>query len=227
MPIHAVIFDMDGLMVDTEPYYWEVARAMAARRGRTVPDDVLRQMMGRSRLESMEVFRQALGLAESAESLLAERELAMLDRFARGVEPMPGLRELLDGLERRGVRRAVCTSSPAKFTDVLLPAIGVAGRFDVVQTGDGITRGKPDPEIYLRCLSRLGLAGPDAVVLEDTEAGCRAAHAAGCRVIAVPTHLTAGQDFSFCAARVPSLHDAAGLLGRWLDEVQGPTSGRQ
>lgn len=221
MPIDAVMFDMDGLMVDTEPYYWEVARVMAARRGKTVPDDVLRQMMGRSRLESMELFRQALGLTESPESLLAERETAMLERFARGVEPMPGLRELLELLSRRGVRRAVCTSSPKKFTDVLLPAIGVADRFDVVQTGDGISRGKPDPEIYLRCLARLGLPGTSAMVLEDTEAGCRAAHAAGCRVVAVPTHLTAEQDFSFCSARVSSLHDARPLVSRWLDEAEG------
>lgn len=216
MPLRAVLFDMDGLMVDTEPLYWEVAREMGARRGRTVSDETLRQMMGRSRSESMAVYRTALGLAESVESLLEEREAAMLARYARGVEPLPGLLELLAFLAQRGIRRAVCTSSPGKFTQVLLPAIGVESSFEVVQTGDEVVRGKPDPEIYRRCLDQLGLDGRDTVVLEDTEAGCRAGHAAGCRVIAVPTHLTAGQDFSFCAARAPSLVEAKAVIEGWL-----------
>lgn len=216
MRLRAVLFDMDGLMVDTEPLYWEVAREMAARRGRVVNDDTLRQMMGRSRTESMTVYRNALGLAESVESLLEERESAMLDRYARGVEPLPGLLELLAFLTQQGIRRAVCTSSPRKFTQVLLPAIGVAASFEVMQTGDEVVRGKPDPEIYQRCLGRLGLLGHEAVVLEDTEAGCRAGYAAGCRVIAVPTHLTAGQDFSFCAARAASLVEAKAVIEGWL-----------
>ena len=214
--VRAVIFDMDGLMVDTEPLYWAVAREMGRARGKAVPDELLRRMMGRSRHESMAVYREALGLPESVESLLEERESAMLLRYARGVAPMPGLHELLSYLKARGVRCAVCTSSPRRFTDVLLPAIGVADAFEVVQTGDEVTRGKPDPEIYLRCLGRLGVGGDDAVVLEDSEAGCRAGHAAGCRVIAVPTHLTAGQDFSFCAARTDSLSEARRILAGWL-----------
>lgn len=226
MPIHAVIFDMDGLMVDTEPLYWDVARKMAARRGREVSDDVLRSMMGRSRLESMELFRVAVGAGESAQQLLDEREAAMLELFRQGVMPMPGLLELLTFLRDRGVRRAVCTSSPEKFTRVLLPAIGAAHHFEVVQTGDGIARGKPDPEIYLRCLQKLSLPGNHAVVLEDTEAGCRAAFAAGCRVIAVPTHLTASQDFSFCAARVASLQQARAVLETWLVHVDAEDPSR-
>lgn len=213
--IQAVLFDMDGLMVDTEPLYWQVAREMGARRGKAVSDETLRHMMGRSRHESMEVYRRELGLSESVEALLEEREAAMLALYALGVSPMPGLLELLGELSGK-LRLAVCTSSPRKFVEVLLPGMGVReGVFEVVQTGDGIVRGKPDPEIYLACMKKLGVDGPACVVLEDTQAGCRAGHSAGGRVIAVPTHLTESQDFSFCAARVRNLTEAGKVIRDW------------
>lgn len=214
--IRALIFDMDGLMVDTEPLYWDVERRLAAQHGKTLADATLRRMMGRSRLESMAIFAADCGITSPCvEDLLAAREEMMLALFAQGVTPLPGLQDILRQFASR-LRFAVATSSPKKFADILLPALGVDHHFEFVQTGDDVTNGKPDPEIYLKTISRLGLQPAECVVLEDSRAGATAGHRAGCHVIAIPTHLTASEDFSFAPARVASLTEAAAEIDRLL-----------
>ena len=102
MMIRALIFDMDGLMVDTEPLYWDVARTLARNCGKEISDDTLRKMMGRSRIESMRIFAEACGIdSPTPEDLLVERETLMLDRYGRGIDPMPGLREILERFRGR------------------------------------------------------------------------------------------------------------------------------
>jgi HAD superfamily hydrolase (TIGR01509 family) len=208
--IRALIFDMDGLMVDTEPLYWDVARQLAAKCGKEVSDDTLRRMMGRSRIESMRIFAEACGIdSRTPEELLVEREGLMLARYGGGVEPMKGLREIIERFRGR-LKFTVATSSPRQFADVLLPALGVADEFEVVQTGDDIARGKPDPEIYLKCMSSLGVAPMECIVLEDSKAGAMSGKRAGATVIAVPSPLTAVEDFSaFADIRVSNLFEAA------------------
>jgi HAD superfamily hydrolase (TIGR01509 family) len=216
MPVRALIFDMDGLMVDTEPTYWEVARELAKRHGTAVADATLRQMMGRSGREAMGIFAQQCGITASTPvELLREREQMMIARYTAGVDALPGLHAIIDRFRGR-LCLAVATSSPRKFTDVLLPALGVADALDVVQTGDDIAHGKPAPEIYLKCMGRLGIAPAQCAVLEDSPAGVLAAKRAGARVIAVPTQLTAGEDFRAADARVADLFEAADQLARWL-----------
>jgi HAD superfamily hydrolase (TIGR01509 family) len=215
IPPQALIFDMDGLMTDTEPLYWQAAREMAAGYGKTVSDTTLRNMMAKARIESMRIFARDCGIAVSPERLLEDREVLMLRFFSAGVVPMKGLMRLLQTYHGK-LKFAVATSLPKKFTDVILPALGAAGYFDVVQTGDDVVRGKPDPEIYFKAMNRLGVAPAAGVVLEDTRTGALAGKAAGARVIGVPTHLTAEEDFSFCDVRVEDLDQAnryiAGLL---------------
>jgi HAD superfamily hydrolase (TIGR01509 family) len=214
MPVRALIFDMDGLMVDTEPIYWEVTRELAKKFGTTVADSTLRRMMGRSAMEAMCFFARECGItAASPAGLLIEREQMMIARYAAGVEALPGLRQIIDRFRGR-LRLAVATSSPRKFTDALLPALGVADAFEVVQTGDDVIHGKPAPEIYLKCMVSLGVAPAECVVLEDSPAGALAGKRAGAYVIAVPTHLTAGEDFSFTDAHAADLFEAAYQLDR-------------
>jgi HAD superfamily hydrolase (TIGR01509 family) len=214
MPVRALIFDMDGLMVDTEPLYWEVTRELAKRYGTTVTDATLRRMMGRSRMESMCIFAEECEVTNASPAdLLIEREQMMIARYAEGVEPLPGLRQIIDRFGGR-LRLAVATSSPQKFTDVLLPALGVADVFEVVQAGDDVTHGKPAPEIYLKCMGRLGVVPDECAVLEDSPAGALAGKRAGAYVIVVPTHLTADEDFSFADAQAADLFEAAYQLER-------------
>lgn len=206
--IAALLLDMDGLMVDTEQIYWAVARELAQLHGVSVTDATLRRMMGRGRLEAMRVFAADCGVCGATpEALLEERERRMLQQYGRGVSPMPGLIEILEHFRGR-LRLAVVTSSPRRFTDVLLPALGVERYFDAVQTGDEIERGKPHPEIYLRAIARLGVEAPECIVLEDSRAGALAGRRAGAIVLAVPSALTRTEDFSFADGAVTSLHAA-------------------
>jgi HAD superfamily hydrolase (TIGR01509 family) len=150
------------------------------------------------------------GLPISPEELLRRREAMMLDRFrAGGVQPMPGLREILVRFHGR-LKLGVATSSPRVLATAALPAIAVDRYFTAITTGDEIARGKPDPQIYQESMAKLGVWPAESVVLEDAPAGALAGKRAGAHVIAVPSPLTAGEDFSDVAhERVANLFEAS------------------
>ncbi len=211
----ALIFDMDGLMIDTEGLYWAAAREIAQSFGKRVADDTLRDMMGRAPIESMRVFARDLKLGDSAEELLDRRTAIMLKRFAEPIAPMPGLMEILRAF-RGKLKLAVATSAPAAFADLILPAMKIVDYFDVVQTSDGVKRGKPDPEIYLKAIERLGVAAEASIVLEDSVAGARAGKNAGAYTIAVPSEYTRGGDFGFADYVARDLDDARGHIAELM-----------
>ena len=194
--MRAVVFDMDGLMIDSEKIYWAVGRQMAKEFGKSVSDETLGRMMGRAPLESAAVFAQEVGLSLSPREVLDEREARVAVVMQGGVEPMPGLFEALDRLGAR-FDLAIATSAPGRFVEIVLDTLKLHGRFKAVQTSDDITRGKPDPEIYLKAMGRLGVPPTECFVLEDSSNGARAGKNAGGYVIAVPTEHTRSQDFSF------------------------------
>src|SRR3954469_21373202 len=99
--IRAIVFDMDGLMIDTEHLYWDVGRAIAREFGKTVSDEVLRRTMGRDRLESCRILVEGSGIPLSPEEMMHRREAMMLEKFKGGSEPMPGFREILDRFRGR------------------------------------------------------------------------------------------------------------------------------
>jgi HAD superfamily hydrolase (TIGR01509 family) len=203
----SLIFDMDGLMIDTEGLYWSAARAIAADYHKTVSDDTLRKMMGRAPIDSMRVFAQDLQLPDSPQALLDRRSAMMLELFKKPITPMPGLLDLLRAFHGR-LKLAVATSAPRAFTDLILPSMGLQKFFDAVQTSDGVTHGKPHPEIYLKAIARLGAHPQESIVLEDSAAGARAGKAAGAYTIAVPSQYTRAENFDFADLRAGSLADA-------------------
>jgi HAD superfamily hydrolase (TIGR01509 family) len=203
----ALIFDMDGLMIDTEGLYWAAAREIAASYGKTVADDTLRQMMGRAPIDSMRVFARDLKIEDSPQDLLDRRTEMMLKRFAQPITPMPGLMEILNTFRGR-LKLAVATSAPKAFVDLILPAMKIADFFDVIQTSDGLTHGKPHPEIYLKTIARLEVKPAESIVLEDSTAGAQAGKNAGAYTIAVPSDYTRQGDFSFADYVATDLIDA-------------------
>src|SRR5690349_7249201 len=122
--MQAVIFDMDGLMIDSEGVYWAVGRQMAREFGRTVSDETLGRMMGRAPLESMQLYADELGLTESPEILMHERDARVVEIFTRGTEPMPGLIETLQSLHPR-FKLAVATSARMSFVNIILGGMGL------------------------------------------------------------------------------------------------------
>ena len=211
MHIRAVIFDMDGLMIDTESLYWAAGREVARRYGKEVADATLGRMMGRSPIDSMRVFATELGIDENYSKLLEERDVKVFTRMKEGVTQMPGLLVVLVQLKPR-FRLGICTSARPPFVAVALERLGIERYFDAIQTSHGVVHGKPDPEIYLKAMARLDARPEECVVLEDSSNGALAAKRAGAYTIAVPSVYTRDQDFSFVDYVATDLKDAAGHI---------------
>ena len=199
---------MDGLLIDSEKVYWAVGRQMAKEFGTTVSDQTLGSMMGRAPLESIAIYARDLGLTQTPHALLEMREARVLHAMRDGIEPMPGLREALD-LLKPSFKLAIATSAPGRFVDVAMQSLGIRNYFQAIQTSDDIVNGKPDPEIYLKAMAKLGTEPKECFVLEDSSNGSLAGKRAGAYVIAVPTEHTHWQDFSFVDYRAKNLLDAA------------------
>lgn len=203
--VQAAIFDMDGLMVDTEGLYFRSESEVARRYGKHFTKEVMEKMMGQKAVQSIRIMIETLGIEGSAKEIEALRDSLYQDLLIRGVEPMSGLFELLSWLEANGYRKAVATSSKPKFKDIIFNHLGLHERFEAVVTGDEVSQGKPSPEIYQIALSRLGLQPQETVVLEDSAVGLKAAKGAGCFCVVVPNHFTQNQDFSAADLIVPNL----------------------
>jgi HAD superfamily hydrolase (TIGR01509 family) len=205
--LRAIVFDMDGLMIDSESVYWAAGRQIAARHGKTVKDETLGRMMGRSPLESVRLFAEELGLTETPQALLETREAMVIETLRRGVPVMPELPEFLKEFRPR-FKFAVATSAPRRMVDIIMDGLNLRHWFDAIQTSDDVTRGKPDPEIYLKAMARIGVAPGESVVLEDSSNGALSGKRAGAYVIAVPSQYTREQDFSFVDFRAADLREA-------------------
>jgi HAD superfamily hydrolase (TIGR01509 family) len=214
-PVRAVAFDLDGLMLNTEDLYEISGNELLRRRGRSMTDELRRGMMGRRPLEAIGHLIEREGLAETPEALLAESRAIFRGLFDGRLQPMPGLLELLDRLEGLGLPKGVATSSPRSLLEELLGRFGLTSRFRVTLTAEDVARGKPEPDVYLLAAERLGVEPAELLVFEDSEAGTRAAAAAGTTVVAVPHRHTASHDFSRASHVASSLADPliARLLG--------------
>jgi HAD superfamily hydrolase (TIGR01509 family) len=203
--VHAAIFDMDGLMVDTEPLYFEAESELARRFDKTFTREVMHHMMGHKATRSIQIMMEILGIEGSISEILTLRDMLYESLLVRGINVMRGLLDLLDWLETHGYRKAVATSSRRRFKDIIFDQLDLHGRFEVVITGGEVSEGKPSPEIYQRALHDLGLLAEQCVVLEDSGVGLTAAKRAGCPCIVVPNEFTENQDFSTADLVVPHL----------------------
>jgi HAD superfamily hydrolase (TIGR01509 family) len=206
--MRAIVLDMDGLMIDSERIYWDAGRYIARQYGKEVSDQTLGRMMGRKPLESLTVFARELGIPKPPEVLLEAREARVITALEAGVEPMPGLMDVLPVLSGR-YKLAIATSARRAMVDLIMRSLKVEHYFQVVQTSDDISNGKPDPEIYLKAMGKLGVKPEESAVLEDSSNGALSGKRAGAYVIAVPSQYTQEQDFSFVDYVAADLSDAA------------------
>jgi HAD superfamily hydrolase (TIGR01509 family) len=195
-PIRAAVFDLDGLLVNTEELYQHVGTEILRRRGRRFEPDLLDAMMGRPPAVSLAVMIEWHGLTDTVETLAAETGEIFAGLLDERLEPMPGAVALVESLAARGLPRAVATSSGPAFAHDVLGRIGLRDRFAFVLTSADVVRGKPDPEIYLAAAARLGVEPAAMLVFEDSHAGCRAAVTAGAVVVAVPGGHSRRHDFT-------------------------------
>ena len=205
--IRAVCFDLDGLMFNTEHVFYESADVLLQRRGLAMTRGAMNAMLGRRPLESFQGLIDHLGLKEGPAELLAESRVIFHELLDTKLEPMPGLFELLDLIELRGLPKGVATSSPRDYLDNIFQRFELAARFPLQLTAESVTHGKPNPEIYLKAANHLGVRPEEMLVLEDTQTGTRAGAAAGAFVVSVPHDHTADHDFSMAGYVAQGLHD--------------------
>ncbi|NUW32114.1 HAD family phosphatase [Nonomuraea sp. SMC257] len=186
--MQAALFDMDGLLVDTEKVWLEIETAVMARLGTAWSAEHQAHLLGGSMERTVAYMLEVSGADLPPETLWRWMVDGMVGALAEGVHVMPGAAELLDGLRAEGVPVALVTSSLRDIADAVLKAVG-RERFDAVVTADDVTRTKPDPEPYLTAARLLGVQPVRCVVLEDSPTGVAAATAAGCAVVAVPSVL--------------------------------------
>jgi HAD superfamily hydrolase (TIGR01509 family) len=204
--VAAVIFDLDGLILDSETPEYLAWKQVYARYGLEFPLASWLQNLGRndSPFDPLGPFRRGAipGSPEAAFGLWRERRDALEREY---LTPLPGVVALLDGLHARGMRAGVASSSRVSRVRALLDRLGLAARFHAVAGGDEVTFAKPAPDVYLLAARRLDTVPEACLALEDSENGVRAARAAGMRCVAVPSALTRGLDFSAADLVVPSL----------------------
>jgi HAD superfamily hydrolase (TIGR01509 family) len=205
--VRAVVFDLDGLMFNTEELYIDVGTELLRRRGKTFGKELLDRMMGRPSAVALQFMIEEHGLSSTVEELLAETDEIFPEILRTRLMPMPGLVDLLDALERHNVPKAIATSSRRLFVDRVLTPFGFHPRFAFILTSEDIVHGKPHPEIYLRAAAQHGVAPQEMLVLEDSQNGCRAAIAAGAIAIAVPGDHSRSHDFTGATLIAQSLKD--------------------
>jgi HAD superfamily hydrolase (TIGR01509 family) len=206
-PPRAVVFDLDGLMFNTEELYVEVGTELLRRRGHEFTEELLDQMMGRPSRVALQIMIDTHALRATVEELLAETDEIFPEILRTRLAPMPGLVELLAALERHNIPKGIATSSRRAFVERVLGKFDYLPRFSPILTSEDITEGKPHPEIYLKAAARLGIQTGDMLVLEDSQNGCRAAVAAGTITVAVPGPHSRRHDFSGAALVADSLAD--------------------
>lgn len=202
--IHAVIFDMDGTMVDSEKLWGDVGQKFAARHGVVMDKEVRRRMMGKKDSDALGAFREYYRLSVKVDELIRVRRKMILEDTGL-VKTNKGLYELIDLLDRLDIKKAVATSAFREFTFKILSSFDLERRFDAVITGDDIVLGKPDPTIFLEAAKRLGASPKDCLVLEDAENGVEAAYRAGMAVFAIPHGASDYHDFSKATKELGSM----------------------
>ena len=207
--IEAVIFDLDGVLVDSEPVWEQVRRAYVAEHGGIWQPDTQSRLMGMSTGEWARYLSEELGVDRSAETVADDVVAEMVRRYDAELPLMPGA---VDAVRRMAARwrLGLASSSPSRLIERVLEDAGLTGVFEATLSTEDVARGKPDPDVYLTVARRLGLAPQVCAAVEDSSNGLRSAAAAGMAVIAVPHPVYPPRPEALALARL-TIDDLAGL----------------
>jgi HAD superfamily hydrolase (TIGR01509 family) len=212
-PVQAVIFDMDGLLIDSETRYRDAMTHVAKRYNRDLPLPVYLSMVGLPHPQSQAIAIDHFGEDFPIDAYHADVWAFMRAEHATGIALKTGVIELLDHLDDLRLPRAVATSSSHETVHHNLGQSGILSRFQAVIAAGDYARGKPNPDPFLTAAERLGVDPAFCLALEDSHNGVRAAHAAGMMTIMVPDMLEATEEMrSLCVTIAETLHDVRELL---------------
>ncbi|HEY5478398.1 MAG TPA: HAD family phosphatase [Gaiellaceae bacterium] len=183
--LEAVVFDMDGVLVDSEEIWDEARRDLALERGLAWPESAQHEMMGMSSLEWSRYMHERVGLAETPEEISAEVVRRLEDLYWRHLPLLEGAVQAVERMAKR-FRLGLASSSNRPIIELVLELAAIADRFEVTVSSEEVARGKPAPDVYLEALRRMEVAPARAAAIEDSTNGLLAARAAGMFVVAVP-----------------------------------------
>lgn len=219
----AVLWDLDGVIVDSGPYHLKSWEAVFSKLGVIFTAEDFRAVFG---MRSVEIIRRFLGLATTdseVETVYREKEEIYRSLVKGNIRALPGVLDLLRGLDTAGFRQALVTSAPSENVDLVAGTLGIRKFFSRIVTGRDVTEGKPNPQGYLLAATQLGALPPDCVVMEDAVAGVQAARNAGMKCIAVtttnPAEKLATADIIVSSLAEIGVADIARLLGASQDRT--------
>lgn len=208
--LRALLWDMDGTLIDTEPYWMEAEHDLVESHGGQWSQAQAFQLVGNALIVSGRIIKEETGIPLTAEEIVDGLLERVIVKLREHVPWRPGARELLLGAREAGLPCALVTMSYESFAQVLVDALPV-GTFEVIVTGDMVERGKPDPEPYRRAAHELAVSPQECVAIEDSATGVRSAVAAGVPTVAVP-HLVS-------VPSLPGLVRVTSLEGIGLSEL--------
>jgi HAD superfamily hydrolase (TIGR01509 family) len=208
--IRAVVFDLDGLLVDSEPVQIAAWEQFLARYDRTLDPALLQRMFGLRIWDSARLLIDAMNLPLTVDDVVSERDAIFFSLLPGQLREMPGASDVVRALAGRGLPLGLATSGHRRYVDIALRALELEGAFRVEVTGDMVEQGKPAPDIYLAAANELGVAPVHCLALEDAPLGIASARAAGMTCIAIPNEMTRGLD---------GLGNANAVLDRLADVI--------
>ena len=210
--IKAVIFDFDGVVIESESIAYQVWCEVLGPYGKNFMEEIYHNVIGRGPLESVEYLIEILGLPLSPQELLETYWSERTERVCRDVSPAPGLLDLMQFLMDRGLVLGVASNSPSKYVLKVLEAMGLAEYFGCVRCREDVVQGKPSADVYLAAAACLEVDHERCLALEDSPIGLQAALNAGMRCIVVPNEDLKGEDFSGAEGRFGSLSGVLAAL---------------
>lgn len=211
--IRAVIFDMDGVIVDSEPLHFKAEKMMMEYYGKGISDEELNNYVGVANPEMWAELRKKYRLAAALEEILEKQLSFKKDLFRRSeLKPTEGVNELLQKLRSGGIGIALASSSPRELIELLLDKLGIKDSFDVVVSGEEVKHSKPAPDIFLEAAGRLGIEPASCLVIEDAKHGVKAAKLAGMYCVGFRNPNSGNQDLSLADAVVRSMREIYPLI---------------
>lgn len=186
LPFRAVIFDLDGVLADSEPWWNQIDAKLLAEYGVTYRGEYHANVLGVSYRLAVEFYKKTFHVSAPVEELMRRRGEIAIDFFANRVALFPAAKRTLEQLRQMKLRLAVATSSVSASAHSFLERTGIRSLFEVIVTGDEVQRGKPYPDIYTRTSEQLNVTGDACLVIEDALSGVAAAKAANMRIAAIP-----------------------------------------
>lgn len=199
MKFDAVIFDLDGTLIDTEALGWQAGRIAFAEQGIELEEDLFHQLVGKDKASGGKIIRAHYADVDM-DAIDRRWQEVVGDLYSDGIPHKPGLLDALAAVDAAGLPKAICTSSQQGEAELKMSVTGLDAYFDVVVTVAHVERAKPAPEPYLLAAQKLGVTPGRALAFEDSETGAQAAFAAGLTVVQVPDVIPSSRRFAHFVA---------------------------